>query len=481
MATPPKAYTLLHAPSPPDLKAYWARRCGSDQVRPFFHETDPDLGSLSNFYVLPRTITFAIPHWCWHPSLENSQSTAYVEIEHAEKAIMLCKAALFGDVNAFQSILRAQDPQACKALGRKVQGFDQDLWDCSVCSIALEVTWQKFSHEALEAVRRDLLATEDDVLAETNPRDPVWGIALSRDDSNVQRPARWAGANVLGWALMQTRERLRLTLPQPPNGGTGAAIFPPLSSSPSSPSQCSSKRPRRAAYSDDEEAIVQLAHWFVVHSDHDQVLQPLPEPRTSNFSAWLHLFDINYISSSEGDAQAYERDAPHWTARYIDLRRDLVPGATLKRDSNASSECIADFLVTLSKFRNLETLQLLGIGTHFTPGWVPVAVADMSLLKSLFLGACNLEGAVPAFLRQLPLLKDLDLSCNNFDLPDNARYFTNGGYAAVHHDISHDDEELRDYYALLVFGTSGTDRFSVADLLESISPLPASASQAPAH
>lgn len=46
------------------------------------------------------------------------------------------------------------------------------------------------------------------VLVEASPVDPVWGIGLAEGDSNVRTPATWRGLNLLGFALMQVRERL---------------------------------------------------------------------------------------------------------------------------------------------------------------------------------------------------------------------------------------------------------------------------------
>jgi hypothetical protein len=151
-----------------------------------------------------------------------------------------------------------------------------------------------------------------------------------------------------------------------------------------------------------------------------------------------------------------------------------LPGATLKLGPNVdSSECIWDFLVTLSKFRNLETLSLRTLDVYLTPGFIPAAVEGMSTLTHLCLNACHLEGEVPRFLYKLPLLTHLDLSCNRFDLPDNVSYFTNGGEEAVHPDIDREDYWLIQYYALRVYGDG---RFSVADLLDAIAPSLASAS-----
>jgi ribA/ribD-fused uncharacterized protein len=47
------------------------------------------------------------------------------------------------------------------------------------------------------------------VLVEASPVDRVWGIGLAADDEAATDPERWRGPNLLGFALMEARERLR--------------------------------------------------------------------------------------------------------------------------------------------------------------------------------------------------------------------------------------------------------------------------------
>lgn len=48
-----------------------------------------------------------------------------------EMWMMVQKARLFGDDKVAREMLRTRDPKACKALGRKVRGFDDKTWDKS--------------------------------------------------------------------------------------------------------------------------------------------------------------------------------------------------------------------------------------------------------------------------------------------------------------------------------------------------------------
>jgi ribA/ribD-fused uncharacterized protein len=47
------------------------------------------------------------------------------------------------------------------------------------------------------------------VLVEASPVDRVWGIGLAGDDEAAGDPERWRGENLLGFALMGARGRLR--------------------------------------------------------------------------------------------------------------------------------------------------------------------------------------------------------------------------------------------------------------------------------
>jgi len=44
---------------------------------------------------------------------------------------------------------------------------------------------------------------------EASPVDRVWGIGLAADDEAASDPERWRGPNLLGFALMAARDRLR--------------------------------------------------------------------------------------------------------------------------------------------------------------------------------------------------------------------------------------------------------------------------------
>ena len=78
-----------------------------------------------------------------------------------EQYMMAAKAELFGDKEIRDQILKCSDQKQIKALGRKVRGFDQKVWDKFKYAIVLLGNWHKFSQN--RELREFLLSTGDSV------------------------------------------------------------------------------------------------------------------------------------------------------------------------------------------------------------------------------------------------------------------------------------------------------------------------------
>jgi len=156
----------------------------------------------SNFYSDAPPFQFELPDFAQRKGWPTS-----VECGFSEKAIMLTKAALMGDRESFDEVAISPNPKSCKALGRGVRNFKQELWDIHLEEVAFEVVKQKFENNPeLCAV---LLSTGSAILAEAAPNDSIWGIGLNISDSRSLDPDQWRGRNVLGYALMKARDYLR--------------------------------------------------------------------------------------------------------------------------------------------------------------------------------------------------------------------------------------------------------------------------------
>ncbi|MEU8653956.1 NADAR family protein [Streptomyces sp. NPDC048737] len=140
----------------------------------------------------------------WWPS---PFTVAGVEYRTAEHWMMAGKARLFGDAEAERRALAADHPSEAKKAGRAVRGFDEAVWERERFRIVVEGGVHKFGADP--KLRGYLLGTGERVLVEASPVDRVWGIGLAADDKAAWDPERWRGLNLLGFALMEARLRLR--------------------------------------------------------------------------------------------------------------------------------------------------------------------------------------------------------------------------------------------------------------------------------
>ncbi|WP_431992540.1 NADAR family protein [Streptomyces albogriseolus] len=142
----------------------------------------------------------------WWPSPFTVDGVEYATAEHW---MMAAKARLFGDAEGERRVLAAGHPSEAKKAGRLVRGFDEEIWRRERFGIVVTGSEHKFA--AHGGLRSFLLGTGDRVLVEASPVDRVWGIGLTADDEAAADPARWRGPNLLGFALMEARRRLRET------------------------------------------------------------------------------------------------------------------------------------------------------------------------------------------------------------------------------------------------------------------------------
>ena len=207
---PANGWTDASVPTPAQLKSrLWSTMRRVDSGRPrilgfYGHHERQVNGCFSNFAA--TVFTFELPAGLLPPGSDATKFPGTVIVECSEKAIMLCKAAAFGDSESYRQIARAGSPAIAKRLGRKVSPFDDAKWQTLVCHVAREVVYQKFSK--VPPLKTHLLDTGSQILAEATRNDRIWGIGLNANE-DISVPARWRGTNVLGWALMQARDRLR--------------------------------------------------------------------------------------------------------------------------------------------------------------------------------------------------------------------------------------------------------------------------------
>lgn len=151
----------------------------------------------------PRTGVSASCFSQWYDAGFNINGVRYPTAEHF---MMAGKARLFGATDILEQVLASPAPDTVKALGRKIEGFDEAVWAQARYGLVVEGNRAKFSQNA---VLGDFLrATADQVLVEASPVDSVWGIGLAKDHVDAHNPAQWRGLNLLGFALMDVRDAM---------------------------------------------------------------------------------------------------------------------------------------------------------------------------------------------------------------------------------------------------------------------------------
>jgi len=153
-----------------------------------FHNPDEENGYLSNWYVSEFKIDS-------------------IKFSSMEQYMMYKKAIVFNDTKIAKEILETTDVSKIKALGRKVSNYDDTYWNGVRQIIIYKGLLEKFSQN--KDLKKRLLNTGNDILAECAVQDKIWGIGLSMKDVNRWDMEKWRGENLLGFALMMVREELR--------------------------------------------------------------------------------------------------------------------------------------------------------------------------------------------------------------------------------------------------------------------------------
>jgi ribA/ribD-fused uncharacterized protein len=110
------------------------------------------------------------------------------------------------NVNLASQILAETDPKKIKAFGRKVNNYDDNVWNGIRHRVMLDAIILKFSQNP--SLKRKLLATHPKILVEASPYDKIWGIGMTARqaiDANYQ----FNGLNLLGTVLMEARRMLQ--------------------------------------------------------------------------------------------------------------------------------------------------------------------------------------------------------------------------------------------------------------------------------
>lgn len=143
---------------------------------------------------------------CFSQWWQSSFVVDKIKYATAEHWMMAKKAELFEDREMLEKILAAESPAEAKKLGRNVNNFDQKIWAENSFDIVCEGNFHKFSQH--EELKEFLLNTKNRIIVEASPVDNIWGIGMAKDNEQAENPRLWKGLNLLGFALMEVREKL---------------------------------------------------------------------------------------------------------------------------------------------------------------------------------------------------------------------------------------------------------------------------------
>lgn len=125
----------------------------------------------------------------------------------AEQYMMAEKARTFNDEKTLNKILSTNDPKKQKKLGRLVKNYNENLWNNIRFDVVVKGNYAKFSQN--ESLKKQLLSTGNKIIVEASPYDTIWGIGLSEYDERCLEEKNWKGSNLLGKAIMKTRDMLK--------------------------------------------------------------------------------------------------------------------------------------------------------------------------------------------------------------------------------------------------------------------------------
>lgn len=128
---------------------------------------------------------------------------------NVEQYMMHQKAILFSDKKTAMEIIqvRGGNPKDCKALGRKVAGYDEEIWKANRERIVKNGIWLKArsNNDFYQELMYHHLSGRKFV--EASPYDRIWGIGFSEDKA-LGNEAKW-GLNLLGKCLDETAAYLK--------------------------------------------------------------------------------------------------------------------------------------------------------------------------------------------------------------------------------------------------------------------------------
>lgn len=124
-----------------------------------------------------------------------------------EQFMMASKAAIMGDKETLDRIMKSKSPKKQRELGREIKNFDSVLWDRHKRHAVYSANYWKFNQNP--DLKEFLFSfPRGTIFAEAASHDTIWGIGLGPEDPDALDISRWRGLNLLGEALQQVQRDL---------------------------------------------------------------------------------------------------------------------------------------------------------------------------------------------------------------------------------------------------------------------------------
>ncbi|GMQ64653.1 NADAR family protein [Vallitalea maricola] len=146
---------------------------------------------------------------CFSQWWKSDFKVGHINYSCMEQYMMAEKARLFKDIEIEEKILASSSSKEMKELGRKVNNFNEEIWNMNKYNIVVEGNYYKFVQQS--SLKKYLLNTDNKVIVEASPYDKVWGIGLREGEKGIFDPINWKGENLLGFALMEVRDIIKRT------------------------------------------------------------------------------------------------------------------------------------------------------------------------------------------------------------------------------------------------------------------------------
>ena len=146
----------------------------------------------------------------WYPArFTEAREGKTLEFFNSEQYFMYEKARAFGDEEiAMRILFEGKNPKQAKSLGRKVKGYNDEVWNKMRYKVMLRANLLKYLQN--KDIEKLLLNEEFDGknFVEASPIDRIWGIGCD-EATALDDESNWNGQNLLGKVLDEVRDILK--------------------------------------------------------------------------------------------------------------------------------------------------------------------------------------------------------------------------------------------------------------------------------